>query len=144
MSVQDYLTYLSHNWSMVSLSVADPGFSPGGVRKLPKVLLFFNFFAKNCMKMKEFGPRGRAALAPPWIRQCRLSKIRKHKNKAWKLTYQSGDIFVWNGFNSNLPVFNSQINTRCRHIMIICPYAIITCSVRYSNKPFGITTKFRH
>ena len=24
--------------------VADPGFSPGGVRQLPKVLLFFNFF----------------------------------------------------------------------------------------------------
>ena len=29
-----------------------------GVRQLPKVLLFFNFFAENCMKMKEFGPPG--------------------------------------------------------------------------------------
>ena len=35
---------------------------PRGVRQLPKVLLFFKFFAKNRMKMKEFGPRG----ARPW------------------------------------------------------------------------------
>ena len=46
---------------------------PRGVRQLPKVLLFFNFFAENCMKMKEFGPRGGArapgASAPPLIRQ---------------------------------------------------------------------------
>ena len=41
-------------------AVADPGFSPGGVRQLPKVLLFFKFFAENCMKMKEFGPPGGA------------------------------------------------------------------------------------
>ena len=31
---------------------------PQGVRQLPKVLLFFNFFPENCMKMKEFGPPG--------------------------------------------------------------------------------------
>ena len=31
---------------------------PRGVRQLPKVLLFFNFFPENCMKMKEFGPPG--------------------------------------------------------------------------------------
>ena len=45
---------------------------PRGVRQLPKVLLFFNFFAENCMKMKEFGPLGGARVpgAPPWIRQC--------------------------------------------------------------------------
>ena len=36
-----------------------------GVRQLPKVLLFFNFFAENCMKMKEFGlPGGRVPGAP--------------------------------------------------------------------------------
>ena len=28
-------------------SVADPGFSPGGGRQLPKVLLFFNFLPKT-------------------------------------------------------------------------------------------------
>ena len=32
-------------------------------------LLFCNYFAENCMKMKEFGPRGITSLAPPWIRQ---------------------------------------------------------------------------
>ena len=30
-----------------SYSVADPGFSPGGGRQLPKVLLFFNFLPKT-------------------------------------------------------------------------------------------------
>ena len=35
-----------------------------GVCQLPKVLLFFNFFVENCMKMKEFGPRGGVPGAP--------------------------------------------------------------------------------
>ena len=48
------------------LAVADPGFSPGGA-PTPKVAIIFQIFAKNCMKMKEFGPPGggRASLAPP-------------------------------------------------------------------------------
>ena len=46
-------------------AVADPGFSPGGA-PTPKNAIIFQFFAENCMKMKEFGPRGgRASLAPP-------------------------------------------------------------------------------
>ena len=44
--------------------MADPGFSPGG-GPTPKLGLFYKFFAENCMKMKEFGPRGGASLAPP-------------------------------------------------------------------------------
>ena len=48
--------------------MADPDF-PEGVRQLPKVLLFFKFFAENCMKMKQFGAGGRPG-TPPWIRQC--------------------------------------------------------------------------
>ena len=46
--------------------VADPGFSPGGA-PTPKSTIIFQFFAENCMKMKEFGPPGggRASLAPP-------------------------------------------------------------------------------
>ena len=43
---------------------------PGGAN--PKVLLFCNFFAENCMKMKEFGPQGEGArswrpLDPPMV-----------------------------------------------------------------------------
>ena len=34
------------------------------VRQLPKVLLFFKFFAENCMKMKEFGPLEVGARVP--------------------------------------------------------------------------------
>ena len=45
--------------------MADLGFSPGGA-PTPKSAIIFQFFAKNCMKMKEFGPPGgRASLAPP-------------------------------------------------------------------------------
>ena len=46
--------------------VADPGFPPGGgVRQPPNWDYFANFFAENCMKMKEFGPRGVAGLWSP-------------------------------------------------------------------------------
>ena len=40
-----------------TITVADPGFSPGGA-PTPKSASIFQFFAKNCMKMKEFGPPG--------------------------------------------------------------------------------------
>ena len=54
----------------VGLAVSGSRIFPRGVCQLPKVLLFFNLFAENCMKMKEFGPPGGASLAPPpWIRQ---------------------------------------------------------------------------
>ena len=35
----------------------------------------FQFFAENCVGMKEFGPRRgvRPWCPPPWIRQCRVS-----------------------------------------------------------------------
>ena len=48
-------------------SVADPGFSPGGGAPTPKSAIIFQFFAENCMKMKEFGPPGGARVpgAPP-------------------------------------------------------------------------------
>ena len=61
-------------------SVADPGFSPGGV-PTPKSAVIFQFFAENCMKMKEFGPPGGARVpgAPPWIRQWRL-RVRSSQN----------------------------------------------------------------
>ena len=38
------------------MAVADPGFSRGV--PTPKNAFIFEFFAENCMKMKEFGPPG--------------------------------------------------------------------------------------
>ena len=41
---------------------------PQGGAPTPKIAIIFQIFAKNCMKMKEFGPPGgggRASLAPP-------------------------------------------------------------------------------
>ena len=53
---------------MVLISVADPGFSPGGCAN-SQIAIIFQIFAKNCMKMKEFEPRGArvpgAPLDPP-------------------------------------------------------------------------------
>ena len=54
----------------IATSVADPGFPRGGGAN-PEGgganLIFGQKFPENCMKMKEFGPRGgkRASLAPP-------------------------------------------------------------------------------
>ena len=42
-------------------AVVDPGFPPGGVNSQSGCANLF--FRPNCMKMKEFGPRG-ASLAP--------------------------------------------------------------------------------
>ena len=42
---------------------------PKGGAPTPKSAIIFNFFAENCMKMKEFGPPGGARpWHPPWIR----------------------------------------------------------------------------
>ena len=40
---------------------------PEGGAPTPKRTIIFHFFAENCMKMKEFGPRGSARIpgAPP-------------------------------------------------------------------------------
>ena len=45
---------------------------PQGGAPTPRSAIIFQFFAENCMKMKEFGPPGGARVpgAPPWIRQC--------------------------------------------------------------------------
>ena len=51
------------------LSVVDPGFSEEGVLTL-KEAIFWPFFPKNCMKLKEFGPSGgHASWRPPLIHQ---------------------------------------------------------------------------
>ena len=49
------------------------------VRILLECILVYNCFAENCMKMKEFGPRGgRTSLAPPSIRQWLVSNLPPH------------------------------------------------------------------
>ena len=74
------------------LSVADPGFSPGGA-PTPKSAIIFQFFAENCMKMKEFGPPGgdarpwRPPLDPPmpfniWFCHLILKNVRYSRDHA--------------------------------------------------------------
>ena len=64
--VFDIFLLLETTYDLTPESVADPGFSPGGGAPTPKSAIIFQFFAENCMKMKEFGPPGgRASLAPP-------------------------------------------------------------------------------
>ena len=58
------LTTLFANEITMTTPVADPGFSPGGAPTL-NIAIIFQIFAENCMKMKEFGPPGRASLSPP-------------------------------------------------------------------------------
>ena len=52
---------------------------PQGGAPTPKSAIIFQFFAENCMKMKEFGPPGGARVpgAPPWIRQWLMPGIKK-------------------------------------------------------------------
>ena len=71
----------------VFLSVADPGFSPGGA-PTPKSAIIFQFFAENCMKMKEFGPPGgRTSLAPPLGSANAFPEIQKYE-VSWKTTIE--------------------------------------------------------
>ena len=51
--------------SMHLTAVADPGFSRGGYANSQKCYYFSNFFAENCMKMKEFGPPGAGVSGAP-------------------------------------------------------------------------------
>ena len=58
----EFVVEAEENW--LQKPVADPGFSPGGGAPTPKSAIIFQFFAENCMKMKEFGPPGGGAR--PW------------------------------------------------------------------------------
>ena len=51
---------------MVMLPVADPGFPRGGGANSPggRQHTILPNFPKNCMKLKEFGPRGRPSRPP--------------------------------------------------------------------------------
>ena len=62
---------LKRNFKKGSIQWRIQDFPQGGA-PTSKIAIIFQIFAENCMKMKEFGPRGGggASLAPPlWIRQ---------------------------------------------------------------------------
>ena len=62
---------------------------PEGGAPTPKVGLFFQLFAENCMKMKEFGRGGDASLVPPLDPPMQFVKYtlgKKMKNiELWKI-----------------------------------------------------------
>ena len=70
----------------------------------PKVGVLTYFFAENCMKMKEFGPRGRASpgspLDPPLVSHLRIT---------WNLIRPSSDLLSC--FPSNFLPWSFQIST---------------------------------
>ena len=66
--------------------MADPGFSQGG-RQLPKWVCLSIIFAKNCMKMKEFGPGWRhASLTPPLDSPMNYGKTKINVKKSSQLS----------------------------------------------------------
>ena len=69
-AVSDDVVNFSYAKKMGSLPVADPGFPRGGGAisrgRNGRQHRILPIFPKNCMKLKEFGPRrGRASLVPP-------------------------------------------------------------------------------
>ena len=52
--------------------MADPGFPQGGA-PTPKIAIIFQIFAKNCMKMKEFGPPGGARVPGAPLRSANVN-----------------------------------------------------------------------
>ena len=68
---------------------------PQGGAPTPKITIILQIFAKNCMKMKEFGPPGGARpWRPPWIRQC-VCKISRSFSKFVHIFFIK-TIFTWN------------------------------------------------
>ena len=90
-SLQTTISYLKTNinrflkmirWRTIPLQWGIQDFLEGGANSQSGCanLIFYNFLAENCKKMKEFGPRrGRPSLAPLWIRQ-RIGRL-------WILTH---------------------------------------------------------
>ena len=53
---------------------------PEGGHQLPKWDYFFNYFAENCMKMKEFGPLGGPRVPGAPLRSANAYKIAPNAN----------------------------------------------------------------
>ena len=86
-----------HGLSEHLLAGADPGFSWGGANPWGACsnLLLCKIFAKNCMKMKEFGPRGGVPSAPPLG-----SATDWHKNSSslWNSYCPLINVLIWGIF----------------------------------------------
>ena len=76
------LVWCTGMWRLIAVSpkdtvsVADPGFSPGGGRQTPKIAIIFHIFAKNCTKMKEFGPPGGARVPSAPLGSANASRLK--------------------------------------------------------------------
>ena len=104
-------------------SMADPGFPRG--HQHPRRcanLLFCKFFAENCMKMKEFGLRGRASLAPPWTRH-------------WEFSVVSGCslyTYLTKLFNITVNDFGTKKSARSNQMPSVFDAAVIVLTVKYA------------
>ena len=67
---------------------------PQGGAPTPKIAIIFQIFAKNCMKMKEFGPPGgRASLAPP-LRSANATCTISGVHTVWNITLDTFMLFM--------------------------------------------------
>ena len=86
-------------------TVADPGFSWGGGRQLPKWDYFFNFLLKTAWKWKNLGPPGGGAR--PWRPPLDRHGTDKEYNLYMKTKYVGFFVFVFGhpkqDFVYNLP-----------------------------------------
>ena len=129
------MVFIACSHSPLLLAVADPGFSPGGA-PTPKTAIIFQFFAENCMKMKEFGPPGGARVpgAPPWIRQWLVWFTRSlcvhQDNPAFSsINFRN---FIWNLFPNKQPVMS---NFKLHNLVfVVIKSCVMFCSDICMNK----------
>ena len=74
---QEKYTLMFFLVKFIHSTMADPGFSGGDPWVWSKKPIIWKVFAKNCMKMKEIGPRG--VPSAPWIRQCSNLQVQNNK-----------------------------------------------------------------
>ena len=68
---------------------------PRGVRQLPEVLLFFNFFLKTAWKWKNLDPQGGEHPSRPPLDPPMTSAILRLQVSLWKKMYCFPRIFNW-------------------------------------------------
>ena len=98
----------------------------------PKSAIIFQFFAENCMKMKEFGLPGGAHIpgTPPWICQC----CSRFADGNYPLSFNFYFIEVINiqSLQINLPVnyFLGSIQVFHEIGVFFSPYILLLCQIR--------------